>query len=137
MGDAINLGTMRHLSGRPAVRGPEQAAWDRNNPDYAQRWGMFPSRPAPPVNPGPPLPPPPQVPPTVPYRPSPTGGYGQTPRMADETGFTYPGPQPRPMAGAQPMRPGVSRRRQRFTPGMAQPRQSPYSTGTPYGQQPR
>lgn len=44
MGDAINLGTMRHLSGRPAVRGPEQAAWDGSNPGYAQRWGMFPQQ---------------------------------------------------------------------------------------------
>lgn len=45
MSDAVDLSTGKHLSGRPAAKGAAQAAWDKSNPDYAQRWGMFPAPP--------------------------------------------------------------------------------------------
>lgn len=134
MGDAINLGTMRHLSGRPAVRGPEQAAWDRNNPDYAQRWGMFPQQSQQGSNAPPPRP---AVMPSngmvpAPYPPTSSGPMPMAPPRPRPPTPSKPGPgrPSRPMAPAQsppPKKPqggGFAA----YSPGQAQPQPTP----TPY-----
>lgn len=132
MGDAINPLTNRHLSGRPAQRGQEQTEWDRNNPDYIQRWNPLPR----PQQPGP------VSGLLLPDRRRTRGTDADRPRQAPPGWYPNadhvgPGLQMRPEDRARRnqdimRRYGPGGPPPTTRPGAAQPRQSAYDTSTPY-----